>query len=77
MRGAAILFMTLALAACGGGEEQGSAANTPSRPVPEKLSPDEQLAVLASLPAPFDTADLENGRKRFAQCRSCHTLPAG
>ena len=78
MRGAAILFMALVLAACdGGSEEQSSANNTPARPVPEQLSPDEQLAVLASLPAPYNAADLENGRRRFAQCRSCHTLPAG
>ncbi|HEX8568588.1 MAG TPA: cytochrome c family protein [Caulobacteraceae bacterium] len=78
MRAAAIAFTALALAACGGSDEQqGSADNTPSRPVPEQMSPDEQLAVLASLPAPYNTADLENGRRRFAQCRSCHTLPEG
>ena len=77
MRGATILFMSLALAACGQGGGDGSADNTPARPVPEQMSPDEQLAVLASLPAPYNTADLENGRRRFAQCRSCHTLVEG
>ena len=75
MRGAMILLAALALVACG--EGGGSADNIPARPVPERLSPDEQLAVLASLPAPYNTADLENGRRRFAQCRSCHTLVAG
>jgi cytochrome c len=78
MRRAAILLMAAALAACGGGgEEQDAAGNVPARPVPEQLSPDEQLAVLASLPAPYNAADLDNGKKRFAQCRSCHTLAAG
>ena len=33
-------------------------------------------AALAALPAPFNTADLENGRKVFNQCRSCHTVAA-
>ena len=78
MRVAAILFTALALAACGGADdEQGSADNTPARPVPEQLSPDEQLAVLASFPAPYNAANLDNGKRRFAQCRSCHTLVAG
>jgi cytochrome c len=75
MRAAAILFTTLLLAACGGGDEDQD--NTPERPVPEQLSPDEQLKVLASLPAPYNAADLDNGKRRFGQCGTCHTLAAG
>ena len=77
MRGAAMVVMVLALGACDGGREEGSADNTPGAPAPEQLSPDEQLKRLAALPAPYNTADLDNGKRRFAQCRSCHTLPEG
>lgn len=32
---------------------------------------------LAALPAPYNTADLENGQRKFALCRSCHTITEG
>lgn len=57
--------LLLALAGCGGdgGEApEASAANT---------------ALLAALPAPYNGADLENGRRVFNQCRSCHMTAAG
>ena len=76
MRAAVIGFMALALAACDGGS-QGADDNAPGAPVPEQASPDEQLKMLAALPAPYNAANLENGKRRFAQCRSCHTLPEG
>lgn len=37
----------------------------------------EKQALLASLPAPYNTGNLENGRKQFALCRSCHNLTPG
>ena len=33
--------------------------------------------MLASLPAPYNAADLDNGRRVFARCRSCHTINEG
>jgi len=33
--------------------------------------------LLAALPAPYDQGDLENGRRAFARCRSCHTIGEG
>lgn len=62
------LLLTAALAACaaslgacggGGGEAQPDPA---------------AQAKLATLPAPYNTADLANGQAKFAQCRSCHTI---
>lgn len=44
---------------------------------PEGPSDEEKAKLLASLPAPYNTGDLENGRKRFALCRSCHTITPG
>jgi cytochrome c len=61
----------LALAGCGGGDgEKGAAA-------PVELTDADRRLVLASLPAPYNAGDLENGRRRFAQCRSCHTVIQG
>jgi cytochrome c len=33
--------------------------------------------MLAALPAPYNEGDLENGRRAFARCRSCHTITPG
>lgn len=62
----------LALAGCGEGET--SQANAPARPAPTGV---EKAALLAALPAPYHQADLENGRRVFARCRSCHTVTEG
>lgn len=37
----------------------------------------EDTAKLASLPAPYNQADLANGKRQFAVCKTCHTLPTG
>ena len=62
------------LAACG--QDGSGAADAPPRPV-RVLSEAEKTALLAALPAPYDQADLENGRRVFARCRSCHTITEG
>lgn len=70
-----------ALAACsqGGGDEAGSgsasAPATAAAPVPK--DPEAIKAALAALPEPYNTADLENGRRKFGLCRSCHTIEPG
>jgi cytochrome c len=46
----------------------------PARPAPTAV---EKVAMLASLPAPYNAADLDNGRRVFARCRSCHTINEG
>ncbi|HEY2752610.1 cytochrome c family protein [Phenylobacterium sp.] len=49
---------------------------TTAAPAPA-LSDAEKAALLAKLPAPYNTADLANGESKFALCSSCHTLPEG
>ena len=34
----------------------------------------EKAEILASLPAPYNTADLVNGKRKYAMCKSCHNL---
>lgn len=64
------LALALALAACGSGDDEGAAAKKAAPEVAEA----EKLAILTSLPAPYNEGDLENGRRVFARCRSCHTI---
>lgn len=68
----------LGLAACGQGGDDASAPAQGAK-APETAQPDaaEVQALLAALPAPYNTADLENGRRQFGLCRSCHTVVEG
>lgn len=73
---ASLLF----LAACGSPEP------APSSPAPapsadtaasESESTEEMQERVAELPAPYNEAGYEAGRRVFAQCRSCHTIDEG
>jgi cytochrome c len=81
MRLAALIVVAaagLTLTACnrGGGEEETSSAPTmPAAPAPMDAA--ERAARLAALPAPYNTADVENGRIKFGLCRSCHAIEPG
>jgi len=84
MRAHPILLMLLAsaalLSACG---QKAAAppdqADAPTEPAsaPAEPTPDQVKALLATLPAPFNTADPEHGRHIFAQCAACHTNTQG
>lgn len=80
------------LTACGKSAEtpaatEGAAADSaatpaaPPAPAPVAKVDDEAAEhaakALAALPAPYNTADLENGQTKFALCRSCHTITEG
>lgn len=69
----AALIAPLALAACGDASTP-AADEAPKAPPPPALTDAEKAALLAALPAPYDAGDLENGRRAFARCRSCHTI---
>lgn len=47
-------------------------------PAPEATAPEDLSAIdISMLAAPYNTADLENGRKNFNRCKACHTIIAG
>jgi cytochrome c len=48
-----------------------------SAPAAAPLTADQKKAILATLPAPYNTADIDNGEAKFALCSSCHTLSEG
>ena len=78
-------LLALACAACGQSPEtqtpepQTTATTTTDAPAAAAAAPtpEEVQALVASLPAPLNAADYENGRRVFAQCRSCHLVEAG
>lgn len=78
-----IALAALSIAGCSQGEapEQGQAAPAAPAPAAATTSPAElaveKAALLAALPAPWNEADLDNGRRAFARCRSCHTITEG
>lgn len=72
---AAALVVTAILAACGKpAEPEAAGPSTPPAPAPSDA---EAQAMLASLPAPYNTGDLANGKTQFGRCRSCHTVGEG
>jgi len=75
---AATAALCLALTACSKSDDK-TASGTPSATsaVAEGPTDAQKAAALASLPAPYNTGDLANGQRKFALCRSCHTIAEG
>jgi cytochrome c len=74
---AAAVVVGVLLAGCskpGGGASNDGSTSSTSTPAPTDT---ERKALLAALPAPYNTGDLLNGQSKFALCRSCHTLTEG
>ena len=75
---AAVAALCLAVSACS--KDGGSSSEAPAdAPTPAAAAPTdaEKAAALAALPAPYNTGDLSNGQRKFALCRSCHTITEG
>lgn len=69
--------MLLALAACGEKAAEAPAETAaPAEPAPAPAAPAPAPAALtlADLPAPWNAADLEEGKSQFMKCRNCHSL---
>ena len=78
MRAVFAIIIPAILVACGPSAPKSAdahASQTPAAPAP---SHEEIQARITALPAPYNEASYEAGRRVFAQCRSCHTTdPAG
>jgi cytochrome c len=68
-----IALAGFSLASC----SQGGDSAAPAAPSPPVSTAAEKAAFLAAMPAPYAQADLDNGRRVFARCRSCHTITEG
>ena len=80
LQGLALFCLGLSLASCGqpaGNEPASAPAPSITAPAPVTAtapSDPATLALLASLPAPYNAGDIDAGRREFVKCRSCHTL---
>jgi cytochrome c len=67
-----------ALAACSkpAASSDTGGASVAAAPAPAPTDA-QKKAMLATLPAAYQTADLDNGQAKFATCKSCHTIAQG
>jgi cytochrome c len=70
---AVVSALAMLTAACSN-SQPASKADAPAAPAPTDA---EKQAILATYPAPYNTADLDNGESKFALCQSCHTIAPG
>jgi cytochrome c len=75
---AVTLIAGAGLAACGKSGSTGSegAAGAPAS-APVVVTDAQKAALVAELPAPYNTGDLANGKRVFMICKSCHTVTQG
>jgi cytochrome c len=74
---AAASVLAAGLTACGQPTSSSTTAEEAAAPAAPEPTAADKAAALASLPAPYNTADLKNGETKFALCKSCHTTVAG
>jgi cytochrome c len=58
----------------GPGGDAGATTAKAAAPAPTDA---QKKAILATLPAAYQSADLDNGQAKFATCKSCHTIAQG
>jgi cytochrome c len=73
----AAVGLAFGLCACGKPQTAAPAADTQASAPAATPSDADKKALLAKLPAPYNTADLDNGAAKFALCAACHTLTQG
>jgi cytochrome c len=83
VQSSALVIAALCLAACGKTHTASNSAppadsgssTTASAPAPPTDA--QKKAILATLPAAYQGADLDNGQAKFALCQTCHTVGKG
>ncbi len=72
-----LAMMAVAGLLVGCGKSQTASTSGSGEAAPAEPTPEQAKALIATLPAPYNAADLDNGKHKFAQCRACHTTPQG
>ena len=57
--------------------ESGLPTAAPAAVADKGITDDQARLALAALAAPYNSADLANGRSKFAGCQGCHSLAEG
>jgi cytochrome c len=73
------ILALLALTACSKPSTQTASAPEAASEAapPPTLTNAQKKALLAQLPAAYQSADLDNGQAKFAICKTCHTVVQG
>ncbi len=73
------VIAALLLAACGKSSPDANGAPVADSGASTAAAPTDaqKKAILATLPAAYQGADLANGQAKFALCQSCHTVAEG
>ena len=79
MRKLGTLLVAVLITACGQPAPKSTEAPPAQSQTPAAQAPSnaEMQARIAALPAPYNEASYDAGRRVFAQCRSCHTIDEG
>jgi cytochrome c len=77
VRSPAVALVAIAVAALAGCGPSGSSTSGTSAPPPPPLTAAQVKALVATLPAPYNTGDPEAGKAQFTQCAACHTTVQG
>jgi cytochrome c len=82
MTGLVVVGSALALCGCGKGGGSQEAVMPSSAPLELSSAPPAsetpaQKAIVAALPAPYNTGDPVAGEAKFDQCRTCHAIIKG
>ena len=78
----AVTASAVVLASCGKSSTTTQSQNAQATPGEQPATAAEptdaqKKALVASLPAPYNAGDLDNGETKFAICKSCHTVTPG
>ena len=72
--------IAISLSGCGKsstGTPATTSTDQSAAPAAAPLTAEQKKAILVTLPAPYNAADIDNGEAKFALCSSCHTLSQG
>ncbi len=56
---------------------QSTANSASTAEAPKEPSIDPNITLIEALPAPYNTANYDKGRRQYSTCRSCHLLAEG
>ncbi len=79
---ASLALSALMLAACGGETPAptptatSAAPTAAATPAPTPTADPKPVVDLSGLPAPYNAANYDQGRRQYAKCRACHLLEA-
>lgn len=76
-RTAVFALFAAGLALCACSQQSSTSTSGATTPPPPPPTAEQAKAIIAALPAPFNSGDYEAGKAAFTQCAACHTTARG